>query len=249
MSPTTKNLKPKSILKNKAQPKVTKEIPKTKNITPQISEESIEEDENLEGLSDLDEDDEVDVADISSGEDASSEDELDEEELEEQEDESFPLKKKQKKNKDDGSESFATAFNSIVNSKIKAYDRKDPILARNKITLKKLESEKLENKAKKAILAEKKQFQDKHRIKQLLPITTAEDSNENIKSLLSKERSMKKIAQKGVVKLFNAVLSTQIKTTTELNNVKMGVSKKEELMTDVSKEKFLDLIAAAGGEE
>ncbi|KAI5965244.1 RRP15 [Candida pseudojiufengensis] len=251
MSLSTNNAKPKSILKNKGKSKVTKEIPIAKEISSEESssnDASLEEDDDeqseLEGLSDLDEDDEVDVGLVSSEEDDNS----DEVEEEEEEDETFPLKKKQKKNKDDGSESFANAFSSIVNSKIKAYDRKDPILARNKVTLKKLESEKLENKAKKAILAEKKQFQDKHRVKQLLPVSI-DDSNENVRIALTKEKNMKKIAQKGVVKLFNAVLSTQIKTNLEVNGTKMGVSKKEDLMTDVSKEKFLDLIAAAGGED
>ena len=72
-------------------------------------------------------DDEVDLADVSS----SSDDDEDEDES------NFPkLKKNKGKSIDDGSESFATALTSIVNSKLKSYDRKDPILVRNKTTLK-----------------------------------------------------------------------------------------------------------------
>lgn len=250
------NTKPKSILKNKGKPTPVYITSKGTDLSNQPSDSSNElsEEENgseesssedIEGdLSDLDENDEVDVADISS-EDDSEEDDSEADAVEEEED-SFPLKKKQKKNKDDGSESFANAFNSIINSKLKAYNRKDPILARNKTTLKKLESEKLENKAKRALLLEKKQFQDKHRIKQLLPAATEESGSNQIREILDKERQMKKIAQKGVVKLFNAVLATQLKTNQEISKVQAGQSRKEELMTDVSKEKFMDLIAAAG---
>lgn len=68
--------------------------------------------------------------------------------------------------------------------------------------------------------------------------------------MIQKEKDLKKVAQRGVVKLFNAVLSTQIKTNQELGKeVIRGQTKKEELMNDVSKEKFLDLIAAAGNED
>lgn len=250
------NNKPKSILKNKGKPAPAHTTSKATDLSSQPSDSSNELSEKENGseesssedieddLSDLDENDEVDVADVSS-EDDSEEDDSEVDAVEE-EDDSFPLKKKQKKNKDDGSESFANAFNSIINSKLKAYNRKDPILARNKTTLKKLESEKLENKAKRALLLEKKQFQDKHRIKQLLPAATEGSDSNQIREILDKERQMKKIAQKGVVKLFNAVLATQLKTNQEISKVQAGQSRKEELMTDVSKEKFMDLIAAAG---
>ncbi|CAL1202988.1 unnamed protein product [Candida parapsilosis] len=237
------NDKPKSILKNK---QVQSPAPAASNVDDQssdssreLSEEQSDSDESSseesssenieEGLSDLDEDDEVDVAEVSSEEDSDDSDD----DLIEEDDDSFPLKKKQKKNKDDGSESFANAFTSIINSKLKAYNRKDPILARNKTTLKKLESEKLENKAKRAI-------------KQLLPAAVEGTDSNQVREILDKERQMKKIAQKGVVKLFNAILSTQLKTNSEMSKVQAGQSRKEELMTDVSKEKFMDLIAAAG---
>lgn len=202
------------------------------------SGEIAEEEAVEEGLSDLEMDDEIDVADVSSSESESE----NEEEIEGEDEESFP-KLKKKKNLDDGSESFANAFTAIVGSKLKAYDRKDPILARNKVTLKKLESEKLENKAKRALLAEKKQLQDRFRIKQLLPSAS---EPEKVRETIEKEKKLKKIAQRGVVRLFNAVLSTQIKTNQEISKEKVGQSRKEELMNEISKEKFLDLVQAAG---
>lgn len=215
---------------------------------PETGSESGDESEiEEENLDDLDEDEEVDdfdVADVSSDESSSEEKKRknDSDSDSQAEEDELP-KLKKKKNLDDGSESFANAFNSIIGSHLKAYDRKDPILVRNKRTIKKLESDKLEAKAKKLILKEKKELQDKHRVKNLFPSSV---EPELVRELIDNERKMKKTAQKGVVRLFNAVLSTQIKTNQQLAGEKVGQTKKEELMNEISKEKFLDLVQAAG---
>lgn len=237
--------------------KVTKKIAKKNEVSSsdeenEIGESSDAENENLEDIEgddevDIEVDDEVDVDEVSSDEDEEEDPEEDEEDEEDSsdydgEDDEVP-KLKKKKNLDDGSESFANAFNAIVGSRLKAYNRKDPILAKNKTTLKKLESDKLEAKAKRLILSEKKQIHDKHRIKNLLP---SADEPEKVRTIIQNERQLKKVAQKGVVRLFNAVLSTQIKTNQELGQEKVGQAKKEELMNEISKEKFLDLVQAAG---
>lgn len=175
-----------------------------------------------------------DASDLKS--EASSDDDADEE--------ITALTRRKKNKKDEGAESFGAAFKAIVGSHIKAHQRKDPILARNKTTLKKLESEKLEAKAKRLLVSEKRQLQDKHRVKNLLP---SADEPEKVRDLLDREKKMKKIAQKGVVRLFNAILSTQIQTNLEMERNKvLGESKKEALLNDISKEKFLDLVQAAG---
>lgn len=211
----------------------------------ELSNEESEEEENeeseLENLDDLDMDDEVDVADVSSDEEDSN-DESEEGESEEGSDDEIP-KLKKKKNTDDGSEKFANAFTAIINSKLKKYDRKDPILARNKAPLKKLESDKLEAKAKRMLHLEKKSLHDEHRVKNLLPSAS---EPEKVREILTKEKQLKKIAQKGVVRLFNAVLATQVSTDEAISQEKVGESRKEELMNEISKEKFLDLVQAAG---
>lgn len=229
--------------------KVTKKIEKKNEVITSDEEnegvESSDEDnENLEDIEgddevDIEVDDEVDVDGVSSNEEA--EEDEDSSEYDGEDDEIPKIKKK--KNLDDGSESFANAFNAIVGSRLKAYNRKDPILAKNKTTLKKLESDKLEAKAKRLILSEKKQVHDKHRVKNLLPSAS---EPEKVRTIIHNERQLKKVAQKGVVRLFNAVLSTQIKTNQELGQEKVGQTKKEELMNEISKEKFLDLVQAAG---
>lgn len=196
-------------------------------------------DANSDVDSDADADSDVD-ADANSGSDVDSDSGSDSDSS----DSTLP-KLKKKKNTDDGLESFANAVLAIVGSRLKAYDRKDPIFARNKVSIQKLESDKLEAKAKRALACEKKQDSDKFRITNLLPMAGDEDQ---VRKVLEKERGMKKVAQKGVVRLFNAVLSTQVRTFEAISKEKVGYNKKEELMNEISKEKFLDLVQAAGEE-
>lgn len=189
----------------------------------------------------------------SDAEEDDDEEEDDDDDDEEEEDDDFPRKKKSKNSKhDDGSTGFSAAVNAILSSHLKAYDRKDPIMARNKKVLKQSESEKLEYKAKKALLAEKKKLLGKARKTDIIPIASGEDRSENIRKVLEKETALRKIAQKGAVKLFNAILATQVKTEKEVSENLSGIKNKEEkkeLITEVSKEKFLDLVKAAAGSD
>lgn len=189
----------------------------------------------------------------SDAEEDDDDEEEDDDDDEEEEDDDFPRKKKSKNSKhDDGSTGFSAAVNAILSSHLKAYDRKDPIMARNKKVLKQSESEKLEYKAKKALLAEKKKLLGKARKTDIIPIASGEDRSENIRKVLEKETALRKIAQKGAVKLFNAILATQVKTEKEVSENLSGIKNKEEkkeLITEVSKEKFLDLVKAAAGSD
>ena len=189
----------------------------------------------------------------SQGEDNEDED-GDEEEGDEEEDEDFPRKKKAKMNKhDDGSAGFSQALNAILGSHLKAYDRKDPIMSRNKSVLKQNESQKLELKAKKALLAEKKKLLNKTRKKEVIPTVSDENkSGEEIRKIIEKETRFRKIDQKGAVKLFNAILSTQVKTEKEVSEGFTDIKnrkEKKQLITEVSKEKFLDMVKAAADDD
>ncbi|GMF04242.1 unnamed protein product [Ambrosiozyma monospora] len=136
-------------------------------------------------------------------------------------------------------------MNALLDSKLKAYNRKDPILARSKTQQKQLESDKLEQKAKRLILNEKKQKMKAARVENLLP--SADDDSESARLIMERERKFKKVAQRGVIKLFNAVLSTQTQTAQEVSKAGfIGGTKKKELLNEISKEKFLDLVQEAG---
>jgi hypothetical protein len=203
------------------------------------SSESEVESDNIDSDASLQlSEDEVDLADVSSDEGASDDDDDDDDD----DDENLPQLKKRKKNKDDGNESFANAVNAILGSKLKAYDRKDPILARAKQTIKKAESDKLEAKARRELLAEKKKVYDKDRVRDLLP-----QDDGTAREVLETERKLKKVAQRGVVKLFNVIMSTQTRTNSEVSKTKtLGEEQKDRLISEVSKEKFFDLVKAAG---
>lgn len=142
-----------------------------------------------------------------------------------------------------GNESFSKAITAILGSKIKAHDQKDPILIRSKKSGKDLEEKKLEAKAKKALSAEKKKSLEKDRIKNVYPKDEAK-----LHEYLEHEKVLRKTAQRGVVKLFNAILASQKNTSSTLNAHKTGniVSVvKKETAANMSKEQFLDLIRSS----
>ena len=213
---------------------------------------SSEVESDIESGSDASEDDndELDLDQVSSSDGSDDDEASEEDKVEEEEDDSFPRKKKSSKSKhDDGSSTFSSALTNILSSHLKAYDRKDPIMARNKRVIKQNEADKLEQKAKKAILAEKKKLLNKTRKKEIIPVAAADTNAEEIREVLEKERKLRRIAQKGVVKLFNAILSTQVKTEKEVSESLGDVknrSERKELITEVSKEKFFDLVKTAG---
>ncbi|CCE62957.1 hypothetical protein TPHA_0D03210 [Tetrapisispora phaffii CBS 4417] len=196
-------------------------------------------------------DDELDLENVSSRSDAEGDDEDDSDVIEKEEsDDDFPRKRKSKMSKhDDGSNDFSSAVTAILSSHLKAYDRKDPIMARNKKVLKKNEEDKLEQQARKQLLVEKKKLLSKSRKLDIIPVASEDNSGEEIRKILEKEAKLRKVAQKGVIKLFNAILSTQVKTDKEVNSTLGDITnrnEKKQLITEVSKEKFLDLVKAAG---
>ena len=193
-------------------------------------------------------------------EDNQSEESSNDDDSDNDEDDEFPRRKRSKRSRhDDGSAAFSSAVSSILSSHLKAYDREDPIMARNKKVIREKESSKLEYRAKKALLAEKRKLMEKARKKDILPLSTSTSTSTStsegeIGRLLAKEARLRRIAQKGVVKLFNAILATQVKVTgrevTESLSDMKNKADRQELVTEVSKEKFLDLVkAAANGSE
>ena len=207
---------------------------------PEVAQDSPSDD--LDDEDDVDEDDSEASGSESEASESESESDAESEAESGSESDSDAMPKKKRKT-GDGSQEVANAFNAIIGSKLKAHRRNDPIMARSKNVQKQLDSAKLEAKAKKQLLAEKKALHDSHRVKNLLP---SANEPEKVRSMIEDEKKLKKVAQRGVVRLFNAVLSTQIKTTQEVSGEKVGLVRKEELLNEVSKEQFLDLVQAAG---
>ena len=149
-----------------------------------------------------------------------------------------PLKKPKLSIKKE-SENFSNAMNALLDTHLKAYDRKDPILVRSKKDLKKFDDDKLEQKAKRILLNEKKKKLTANRIKNLLPTNES-----NARQVLQHEKNLRKTAQRGVIKLFNAILMTQTNTQFDINNENglIGNQKKKQLLNEISKENFLSLV-------
>ncbi|KAK8245513.1 Rrp15p-domain-containing protein [Phyllosticta capitalensis] len=158
-----------------------------------------------------------------------------------------PSRNKKKRN-DPGA--FATSMQKILGAKLTTTKRADPILSRSKIAQdagKELAEAKLEAKAKGKMRDEKKAQLEKGRVKDVLGLQTPDISTQEIQE---EEKRLKKTAQKGVVKLFNAVRAAQVKGEQAAREAKksgvVGIDKREEKVTEMSKKGFLDLIAGGG---
>jgi hypothetical protein len=208
------------------------------------SRDDIEKEEKEEKLNENKEEEEEEQEDDEGSSSDEDSDEKKEHEEDSEDDDDIPIQqKKQKKSKKQETEQFSNAMNALLDTHLKAYDRKDPILARSKKELKNFENDKLEQKAKRLLLAEKKKKLTANRNKNLLP------TDDNIaRSVLQHEKQLKKIAQRGVIKLFNAILMTQTGTQADIKNESglLGNSKRKELVNEISKEKFLSLVQQSG---
>jgi hypothetical protein len=204
-----------------------KQKPSTKKQAASDEEEEEEEDEDEED-SDMDQD----------GSDADTND------------------RKSKSKRNDPS-AFATSLSKILSTKLSTSKRADPVLARSAAAheaSKAAVDSALEAKAKKLIRDEKRRALEKGRVKDVLIASTNETTGEAETStgeILETERRLRKVAQRGVVKLFNAVRAAQVKAVeAEKDSRKTGVigmSQREEKVNQMSKKGFLELIASGGG--
>ena len=68
--------------------------------------------------------------------------------------------------------------------------------------------------------------------------------------VLEEEKKLKKTAQRGVVRLFNAVRAAQVKAEEAARSARsegvVGMQKREERVNEMSKQGFLDLISSGG---
>ncbi|KAG2171677.1 hypothetical protein INT43_008057 [Umbelopsis isabellina] len=186
------------------------------------SDREIEDDAVIGKLSDVD----SDLEDMDGDDEFSGVEDIENEDLEESE-ESKPKK--------GSSDSFAVAMTKILGSNLKGSDRKkQPILARSKGAERKIEDEKLEYKARKLLSAEKKALASKDRV---IPDYTTMDY----------EKKLRKVATRGVVKLFNAI-RTQQKVTDVAVDRAASTSKtsraieKAKNVSTMPKSSFLELL-------
>lgn len=148
-------------------------------------------------------------------------------------------------------EAFANSISKILGSKLTSSKRSEPILSRSKDAAtanRELADSKLSEKARRQIVAERKAAQEKGRVKDVLGLN---DPNVSTAATSAKEKELRRTAQKGVIKLFNAVRAAQVKGEQAERESKagmvVGMDKREEKVKEMSKQGFLDMIT--GGQK
>lgn len=154
-----------------------------------------------------------------------------------------PARKVRKRN---DPEAFATSISKILNTKLTSTKRSEPILSRSKSAQdanKSLTDQKLTHQVKKQLLAEKRAAQEKGRVKDVLGLN---DTSVSTAATTAKEKDLRRTAQKGVIKLFNAVRAAQVKGEQAEREARekgvVGIGKREEKVKELSKQGFLDMI-------
>ena len=148
-------------------------------------------------------------------------------------------------------EAFANSISRILGSKLSTSKRSEPILSRSKDAAtanRELADSKLNEKARRQIVAERKAAQDKGRVKDVLGLN---DPSVSTAATSAREKELRRTAQKGVIKLFNAVRAAQVKGEQAERESKAGLvvcmDKREEKVKEISKQGFLDMIT--GGQK
>jgi hypothetical protein len=151
------------------------------------------------------------------------------------------LKKTSKRN---DPEAFSTSISKILSTKLSHSARKDPVLSRSREaaeTSKELADQRLEKKARAKIRADRKEDLERGRVKDVLGLTSGLAGE-----TAEEEKRLRKIAQRGVIKLFNAVRAAQVKGEEAAREARkqgtVGVVNREEKVNEMSKQGFLDLI-------
>ncbi len=161
-----------------------------------------------------------------------------------------PARKVRKRN---DPEAFAASLSKILNTKLRSQRRSEPILSRSKSaqdTNKSLADLQLTHKAQRQLLAEKRAAQEKGRVKDVLGLS---DPGVSTAAATAKEKELRRTAQKGVIKLFNAVRAAQVKGEQAEKESRekglVGLGKRQEKVKEMSKQGFLDMITGGAKKE
>ncbi|KIW07032.1 uncharacterized protein PV09_01926 [Verruconis gallopava] len=145
---------------------------------------------------------------------------------------------------------FATSISKILSSKLTKEKRSDPVLSRSAsaaATSKALSESKLDLKVRQKLRADRKKALEKGRVRDVLGLENEEESTQKI---MEREAKLRKTAQRGVVKLFNAVREAQKRAEEArrgaVRDGVVGIGNREEKVSEMSKKGFLDLISSGG---
>jgi len=159
---------------------------------------------------------------------------------------------------------FATSIEKILGTKLSTSRRADPIVARSaeaREASKRVADSALDAKARKQLREQKRSAMERGRVRDVLVATnlpvvhpeTGElvDGGETTAQILETERRLRKTATRGVVKMYNAIRAAQVKAAEAEVNARaegmVGMGRRKEKITEMSRQGFLDLLAAGGG--
>ena len=201
---------------------------------------------------------EDEVSEAESGDDdEEAEDSDGDEDSGDDEDDDGPAGRRSKPTKRDNT-AFATSLSKILSTKLSSSKRADPVLSRSieaQEASRAVVDSALESKARKQLRDQKRRALEKGRVKDVLVATRDETAASGVETstadIMETERRLRKVAQRGVVKLFNAVRAAQV-AATEAEKVArkdgvIGMGRREEKVNELTKKSFLDLIASGGG--
>jgi hypothetical protein len=144
---------------------------------------------------------------------------------------------------------FSTSISKILSTKLPTSARADPVLSRSKSatqTTSELADEKLDKQARAKLRAEKKEELDRGRVRDVMGVERGLTG-----VVAEEEKRLRKIAQRGVVKLFNAVRAAQVRgeeaAREERKKGTIGMGEREKTVNEVSKQGFLELISGKKG--
>lgn len=144
---------------------------------------------------------------------------------------------------------FSTSISKILSTKLPTSARADPVLSRSKSAAQtgaEFADEKLDKQARAKLRAERREELDRGRVRDVLGIERGETG-----AVAEEEKRLRKIAQRGVVKLFNAVRAAQVRgeeaAKMERQKGTIGIGEREKNVNEVSKQGFLELISGKKG--
>ena len=160
-----------------------------------------------------------------------------------------------KKSKRHDPEVFANSMQRILNSKLTSTKRSDPVLSRSAAAQQASRTQteqKLDKAARRKLRADKKAESEKGRDQDVLGLGREDASTGEV---IEMEKMLKRTAQRGVVKLFNAVRAAQMgglqaeKEAQDEERKIVGIDSRKRKVDEMSKQGFLDLLASgkAGG--
>ena len=165
--------------------------------------------------------------------------------------------RKAKSKHNNNSQAFAASMNKILHSKLTTSRRADPVLSRSvdaAKAAKEAEETALEAKARRKLREQKKQAKEKGRIRNVFIGHVDEKTGEQEKTtseIMADEKRLRKLATKGVVRMFNAIRQAQagVLQAQSINKEEgvIGFGNRDEKVAEMSKDAFLDLIAKGGG--